>query len=327
MDGLLIIDKPVGPTSHDVVARIRRLLGEPRIGHTGTLDPLASGVLPLVVGRATRLARFLSSADKVYEATLHLGIATDSGDRSGTPVGTPYVGPMPDAPTIDRALDAFRGRFLQRPPDLSAKKIGGKRSYKLTRARARVRDRAGPGSETALAETTLQTLAPVAVTTHAISVVSVSDCDVTLTVECSAGFYVRALAADLGERLGVGAHLSALRRTRSGDATLSTAIELAETDDRAAGYSRVLQALVPLDEMLPGLTAIRLTEHGIRKVRSGRDVMSSDVEGNVPPALMEREVDRKGEDWYRLMDGAGHLLALGRPVSGSSLLHPSLVLV
>jgi len=133
MDGLLVVDKPVGPTSHDVVARVRRILGERRIGHTGTLDPLASGVLPLVVGRATRLARFLSAADKTYEAEVTLGIVTDSGDREGRAIGEPYAGPLPGPGEVEQALRQFRGSFPQRPPALSAKKIGGVRSYTLAR--------------------------------------------------------------------------------------------------------------------------------------------------------------------------------------------------
>src|SRR5215510_1174082 len=123
MDGLLVIDKPSGPTSHDVVARMRRVLREKRIGHTGTLDPAASGVLPLVVGRATRLAQFMSGADKTYEATIRLGQRTDSFDAQGAPVGMPFEGPLPDGEAIDAALDAFRGTFLQQPPAFSAKKI------------------------------------------------------------------------------------------------------------------------------------------------------------------------------------------------------------
>src|SRR4029453_6840552 len=127
MDGLLVIDKPAGPTSHEVVARVRRALGERRIGHTGTLDPTATGVLPLVLGRATRLARFLSAGDKSYEAVLRLGVATDTNDAQGAPAGLSYQGPMPSYAAIDRALDAFRGTFLQQPPAFSAKKIDGRR--------------------------------------------------------------------------------------------------------------------------------------------------------------------------------------------------------
>jgi len=143
MDGLLVIDKPVGPTSHDVVARVRRILGERRIGHTGTLDPGASGVLPLVVGRATRLARFLSAAEKSYDAVIRLGIATDTGDSAGTPVGSAFAGSLPGREVIARALDPFRGTFLQRPPVYSAKKIGGQRSHRLALEHTELNGRRG----------------------------------------------------------------------------------------------------------------------------------------------------------------------------------------
>src|SRR5499427_4435886 len=136
MDGLLIIDKPAGPTSHDVVARMRRMLGERRIGHTGTLDPAATGVLPLVLGRATRLAQFLSDSDKSYEAIVRFGFATDTRDAQGQPIGDVRT-PALSLDEIAAALEAFRGTFLQQPPAFSAKKIGGKRSHKLARARAR----------------------------------------------------------------------------------------------------------------------------------------------------------------------------------------------
>src|SRR5688572_21924316 len=133
MDGLLVVDKPVGPTSHDVVARVRRATGERRIGHTGTLDPGASGVLPLVLGRATRLARFLSGMDKGYAAVVRLGVSTDTFDAAGQSVGEPYCGGMPDRSAIERALESFCGTFLQQPPIFSAKKIGGVRSHRLAR--------------------------------------------------------------------------------------------------------------------------------------------------------------------------------------------------
>src|SRR5436190_12148679 len=125
MDGLIVIDKPEGPTSHDVVARLRRVLRERRIGHTGTLDPAASGVLPLVIGRATRLARFLSARDKSYEAVIRLGVATDTYDAHGQASGLPHSGAWPSRDEIERALDAFRGTFLQQPPAFSAKKSDG----------------------------------------------------------------------------------------------------------------------------------------------------------------------------------------------------------
>ena len=210
MDGLLVIDKPVGPTSHDVVARVRRMLGEQRVGHTGTLDPGASGVLPLVVGRATRLARFLSAAEKSYEAAIRLGVATDTGRRAGTAGrATVFKGRFPDASAIDRALDAFRGTFLQQPPAYSAKKIGGKRSHRLARAqRARGRLTCRPASPA------LPPRPPSAPCHGSRAGARQRRGDrVTLRVDCSAGFYVRSLAHDLGERLGIGAHLARLRRT------------------------------------------------------------------------------------------------------------------
>src|SRR5258706_1082292 len=137
MDGLLVVDKPLGPTSHDVVRRVRQILREQRVGHTGTLDPGASGVLPLLIGRATRLARYLNTAEKSYEAVVRLGVATDTGDSAGHPIGLRFEGPFPEREAIDRALDAFRGTFMQQPPAYSAKKIGGERSHRLARAPAR----------------------------------------------------------------------------------------------------------------------------------------------------------------------------------------------
>src|SRR5262249_12597763 len=133
MDGVLIIDKPAGPTSHDVVARVRRAIGERRIGHTGTLDPAATGVLPLVMGRATRLARFMSGADKSYDAVVRLGFRTDTADADGEPIGPVHKGLFPTRKEIDRAPAPFRGTFGQQPPAFSAKKIGGVRSYPLAR--------------------------------------------------------------------------------------------------------------------------------------------------------------------------------------------------
>jgi len=163
MDGLLIIDKPAGPTSHDVVSRMRRLLREKRIGHTGTLDPMATGVLLLVVGRATRLSQFLIASDKSYEAVVRLGFATDTADAEGQPVGPVSRAALPPRETIDAALDEFRGTFMQQPPAFSAKKIDGTRSYKLARAAA-ADARLKPSGDENLP-------APASVTAHAIDIV------------------------------------------------------------------------------------------------------------------------------------------------------------
>src|SRR5262245_8795257 len=222
LDGLLVIDKPSGPSSHDVVARMRRVLGERRIGHTGTLDPLATGVLPLVLGRATRLARFMSASSKSYEAVVRLGVSTDTADSEGSPIGSSFSGTLPSRDEIDRALEVFRGTFLQQPPAFSAKKIGGRRSHRIARDKQRLRPCRAVGGEVSAIERAGGAPAPVEkswrlpdkcqVTVSQLTLTGLQGDLVTLTLDCSAGFYVRSLAHDLGQALGTGAHLEALRR-------------------------------------------------------------------------------------------------------------------
>jgi len=306
MDGLLIVDKPAGPTSHDVVARVRRALGEPRVGHTGTLDPAASGVLPLVLGRATRLAQFLSQSDKVYEATMTLGVSTDTCDALGQPIGEPYDGPFPAIDAIDRALEAFRGSFSQQPPAFSAKNVDGRRSYK--NARAQRRTPPGPALPGPLALP-----APVTVTAHAIEILGVDERRVMLRVHCSAGFYVRALAHDLGERLGTGGHLTSLRRTRSGQADLERAVGLAEVErEPGSAMSRV----VPPAAMLPDLPSLILTPEGRARAIHGQDLGPSDA------VRSSGEIARL----VRLLDAAGDLVAIAEAGRSPGFLHPFVVL-
>jgi tRNA pseudouridine55 synthase len=318
MDGLLVIDKPAGPTSHEVVARVRRVLGERRVGHTGTLDPAATGVLPLVVGRATRLARFLSASDKSYEAIVRLGVATDTDDALGTPVGLHGQRPQgrwPSREAIEHALDAFRGTHLQQPPAFSAKKVDGKRSYKLARAHARTTAPSATSAPSALVAPPAP--APVLVTARAIDIVSVEGDRVTIRLECSAGFYVRALAHELGERLGIGAHLATLRRTRSGGLTLSEAVGL-DAVDRDPDLA--LRALVPLSRMLLHLPAVTLTIDGVRRAVHGRELGPGDVVDDVPGVHEVRAA-------IRLLDGDGQLVGIAEASRTPGFLHPAVVLV
>jgi tRNA pseudouridine55 synthase len=296
VDGLLVIDKPAGPTSHDVVTRARRVLGESRVGHTGTLDPAATGVLPLVAGRATRLARFLSATDKRYHGVIRLGVATDTYDAGGAPSGVRYTGPWPSRETIERALDVFRGTFPQQPPSFSARRIDGQRSYTLARAK------------------TPRTLPAAVVTVFDLELVLADGQDLTLRVHCSAGFYVRSLAHDLGIRLGTGAHLAALRRTWSGDFSLADALSLdaAERDPAAARA-----ALIPPARMLRGLASVMLTDEGARRVAHGRDIGPDEVTAGLPA-----EAGR-----VCLLDPHGTLLAVAEPARTPGLLHPSVVLM
>lgn len=264
MDGVLVVDKPEGPTSHDVVAVARRALGVRQVGHAGTLDPMATGVLVLMVGSATRLARFLSDQPKAYDATILLGVETDSGDRTGQVVSRAAAGTSwPDPGAVRDALGRLHGTHEQLPPAHSAKWVGGARAYTLARAGATVPVRAA------------------SVTLHDASIVSYEPPRLRLAIRCSAGFYVRALARDLGRMLGCGATLEALRRTGSADFTLEQAVAL---DILASGREAAWQHLVPMERLLPRLPAARLTPTGERKARHGNDLSAADLEGTPPAA-------------------------------------------
>jgi tRNA pseudouridine55 synthase len=311
MDGLLLVDKPAGPTSHEVVACVRRALGERRIGHTGTLDPAATGILPLVLGRATRLARFLSGHDKSYDAVVRFGVATDTYDSEGTSAGPAHSGPRPARETIDRALEMFRGTFLQTPPAYSAKKIEGRRSYRLARRAKREHEAAAPGP----ARPVVSALpAPVAVTARAIEITGFDGDTVSLHVECSAGFYVRSLAHDLGAALGVGAHLAALRRTDSGPLSVDDAIGL---DVILLDPEQARRRMVPLAKMLSDLAAITLTSEGLAHAVHGR---------NVGPGDTEQGAWHADALFVRMLDSAGELVGIARPAGAPGFLHPSVVL-
>jgi tRNA pseudouridine55 synthase len=306
LDGLLVVDKPVGPTSHDVVAGVRRVLRERRIGHTGTLDPLASGVLLLVVGRATRLAQFLTTDAKRYHATIRLGFATDTYDRAGRSTTPAYDGVMPTPDRIEAALNAFRGTFLQQPPAFSAKKIDGRRSYRLARAHQ-------PPGEPALP-------APVAVNVTELDVLEVQGDLVRLEIACSSGFYVRSLAHDLGVALGVGAHLAALRRTEASGRTLGDAVPLSAIEG-PSGADLARQALIPLPDVLPELPRLTLTTEGVRRAVSGCDIGPRDLSpesGSGNPGAFSPRV--------RLLNGAHDLVGIA-DLQPSGLLHPVVVLM
>jgi tRNA pseudouridine55 synthase len=336
MDGLLVIDKPAGPTSHDVVARMRRALGERRIGHTGTLDPAATGVLPLVIGRATRLARFMSAGDKSYLATIRLGARTDTADATGQPIGERYGGPMPSRRSVDAALDAFRGTFLQQPPAFSAKRIAGTRSYALARAAAR-----RPRGTSGCVSESLTLPAPVTVRADALNVIAIDGDTLALEVQCSAGFYVRSLARDLGERLGTGAHLAALRRTRSGDVGLDQAIGLGEAEHDPA---RAAAAVIPLARLLPHLPSVVLTGEGVSDALHGRTLKASALASETPaapyPGSPAQHLGSGGcagspaqhgrlraNGFVRLLGPTGELIGIGAPGEAPGSLHPAVVLV
>lgn len=278
MDGVLVVDKPSGPTSHDVVDRARQALGERRIGHTGTLDPFASGVLALCVGKATRLVRFLSGGEKHYRAELRLGFATATDDLTGDPLGPPRSVDVSPA-QVRAALTALVGTYDQVPPSFSARHIDGRRAYDLARRGAAV------------------PLAATPVTVHAIELVELSGERLALDVRCSPGTYVRALARDLGERLGTGAHLTALRRTLSGGFGLAEAVS-------GADLSSAATRLLPMRALLPAMPAVRVPVEARLRIRQGRELGAESFLGDLPEPLGER---------VRLVDAAGELIALAVP--------------
>jgi tRNA pseudouridine55 synthase len=301
VDGVLVVDKPAGPTSHDVVDRARRALRTRRIGHTGTLDPFATGVLVLCVGRATRLARFLSAADKEYRARVRLGFATTTDDRTGDPIGEARPVEVSDA-ALRAALDGLVGSFDQVPPAFSARQVGGRRLYELARRGEAVARSATP------------------VTVHRLALVGRDGDSLELELHCSAGFYVRALARDLGGRLGTGAHLSALRRTRSGVFSLAESVP---GDDLTGAAER----LVPLSGLLLELPAVTIGEEGLRHVGHGREIGAEHMVSGFPGAGVER---------VRVLDERGELVALAVPRGADGgpaglvrrpTLHPDLVLI
>src|SRR2546426_2680869 len=227
MDGILVVDKPQGLTSHDVVTLARRALGETRIGHTGTLDPLATGVLPLAAGRATRLVQFLMASEKEYEARIRFGLTTDTYDVTGQEVTRSDATPQRTA--VEAALGTLTGEYLQAPPAYSAKKIAGRRAYELARAAQVVEP------------------TPVMVTVQRLELVTFDDITATVRLTCSAGFYVRSLAHTLGGLVGTGACLDTLRRTRSGEFTLGHAVSVL-TLQTASGDA--VAAIIPMERLL-----------------------------------------------------------------------------
>ncbi|MCC6992901.1 MAG: tRNA pseudouridine(55) synthase TruB [Acidobacteria bacterium] len=278
-DGVLVVDKGQGPTSHDVVAVARRALATSRVGHTGTLDPMATGVLVLVAGRATRLARFMTHDVKSYVAHVTFGRSTTTYDAEGDT--TAETGRVPERDALAALVATKLGPQLQTPPAYSAKKVGGEVAHKAARRDAPL------------------VLAPVPVTVHALTLDGYDDGIATITMTVSAGFYVRALAHDLGEVLGTGAHLSALRRTRAGAFTLDDAVSWPTVASAARGT--LTSALLPIDRMLPNLPAAQLSAEAAAKVRHGQSVQAT-ITGDASTGPV------------RLLDEAGHLIAMAEPV-------------
>ncbi|HZM11276.1 MAG TPA: tRNA pseudouridine(55) synthase TruB [Candidatus Limnocylindrales bacterium] len=290
LNGVIVVDKPAGWTSHDVVAKARRILGERSIGHLGTLDPMATGVLPLVVGRMTRLCQFYSSSEKAYQGTIRLGVATDTYDCDGDPVG-PAQDVNVTLEEIRAVVFGFVGLIQQTPPSFSAKKIKGVPAYKLARKKQEVE------------------LQPVEVEVKEFTVLGLNGDLVDFRCRVSSGTYVRSLAHELGQKLGIGAHLASLHRT----AVAEFAIEESHTLDEigeAASQGRIEELLVHPRRVLPEIPSVTASDEDIAKIRHGRTV-------NLPEMSRSRFV--------KVFAGQSELICIASRVAGT-LFHPKVVL-
>ncbi|MFM8552316.1 MAG: tRNA pseudouridine(55) synthase TruB [Nitrospiraceae bacterium] len=288
VDGVLVVNKAAGWTSHDVVAKLRGLFRGRKVGHAGTLDPAATGVLPVLVGKATRIAEYLLDWDKEYQAILRLGETTDTQDATGTILALCSTAGLTDE-AIRSAVGRFQGRVAQVPPMYSAGKVGGVPLYKAARA--------GRTVERDSRE----------VTVHGIDVQEIAGRDVSLLVRCSKGTYVRTLCADIGEALGVGGHLLALERRRVGPLTIERALTVEEIEARFS-LGSVEDELISLDGALASVAAVLVDEATASRTLHGVPVPWRAAQW----AGQGGAVDRRGGETVRVKDRTGRLLALGR---------------
>jgi tRNA pseudouridine55 synthase len=293
VDGVIVVDKPAGWTSHDVVNKVRRWAGTRKVGHLGTLDPGATGVLPLVSGRATRLAQFYTRNDKIYEGVIRFGWSTDTYDAAGTPTSDEVAVTL-DRASVEEGLSRFRGKFAQTPPPVSAKKIEGRPAYELARKQQPVE------------------LKPVEVEVFALEVLDVSGCEVSVRVHCSAGTYLRSIAHEAGQLLGCGAFLQSLRRTASGDFK----IEAARTMEELAALAeagRFAEAVIPAAQLLPEFPTEVVDAVTAGQIRNGRDFRTSPFQVG------------QGARYVKAVNPDGQLIAIGE-ARLPHLYHPVLVL-
>jgi tRNA pseudouridine55 synthase len=289
MNGVLVIDKPQGLTSHDVVNRVRRILGQKAVGHLGTLDPSATGVLPMVVGSLTRLAQFYLHSEKCYEGVIRFGFATDTYDADGEPAG-PSREVNLDPDELERVAAHFRGRIQQMPPPFSAKKVGGVPAYKLARKKQDV------------------VLKAVEVEIKELEFSDVGKDCASFRARVASGTYMRSVAHDMGQRLGCGAHLASLRRTAVAEFVLEDAHTLEELE-KAAEQGSAAELFVHPRKLLPQFPSVTATDQMIALIRHGRAV-------NLPELSKSREV--------KVFQGQEQLIAIATRVAGT-LFHAGIV--
>ncbi len=293
VDGVIVVDKEEGWTSHDVVGKMRGIAKTRKIGHLGTLDPLATGVLPLVIGQATRLAQFYTRSDKIYEATVRFGFSTDTYDRGGSPTSA-VTEPVVSVEDLEPLLENFRGEIMQAPPPVSAKKVNGVRAYDLARRQMPV------------------DLPPAPVRIYELTLLEVRGSEARLRARCSGGTYLRSVAHDLGHAVGCGAHLSELRRMASAEYTLEQARTIPQLQT-LADENRLEEALIPGARMLPEFPSVCVDPLTAGQIRQGRNFPVSPFRVG------------QGTRYVKAVSSDGQLLAIGEAVL-PSLYHPVVVL-
>jgi tRNA pseudouridine55 synthase len=292
LDGVIVVNKPPGWTSHDVVAKMRGIAGTKSVGHLGTLDPIATGVLPVMIGQATRLARYFEKSEKAYEAVIRFGFATSTYDREGEPLAPPADVTI-TAEQIEACLAPMRGEIDQMPPPISAKKIGGVPAYKLARKNLPVE------------------LSPVRVSLYELTLLSAEGDRARLRVRCSAGTYIRSIAHDLGITLGCGAHVEDLVRSASGEFTLAQTHTLDELQS-LKNEGRLAESLFPMADLLPHFPRVGIDDLTARQIRHGRDFSASPFRAN-PNA-----------EHVKAIDVSGNLVAIGQ-IALPHIYHPVVV--
>jgi tRNA pseudouridine55 synthase len=311
MDGVILVNKPGRITSHDVVHKLRTLLPHPKVGHFGTLDPMATGLLLIAVGRATRLFPFFSKLDKAYSGEITLGQATDTYDAEGTPTSSPYDpdAGWPERTKVEKAMRTFEGNITQLPPPFSAKKHKGQPLYKLARAK-----RPTP-------------LSPSEVAVDSFRCEAYDAPRVRFRVRCSSGTYIRSLAHDLGRSLGCGGHLSSLVRDEVGTYSLRQAHTLDDISVKN-GEGRTREFLIPIEELLDNFPRLILTEEGGTLARHGNRIGPQHISrifesGSRDP---RENISDENDPVFRLFGQDGHLIALARRTGDGIGLHPYLVI-
>ncbi len=302
ISGVLIIDKPAGLTSHDVVAAGRRLLGTRQVGHFGTLDPFATGVLPLSVGKATRFAQFYLKSRKAYEGSMRFGFSTDTYDATGQPTSDPVTTHL-DRLTLEKVFRDSTGRVMQMPPLFSAKRVGGMRAYELARQHKPVQ------------------LDPVRVEIYALELLRIEGEVVHFAVECSGGTYVRSLAHDIGQKVGCAAHLAGLRRTAVAEFTENRAISL-EQLEQAVREGKLESFRVPLEGLLPDCPELVVRGREEKSVCHGRKF---ELAQDLWPTRGSRPNRSPVMSLLKILNAERRLIAVARHVSGN-IYHPNLVL-